>query len=761
MRGFVKYSLIAFLSLIAIGVMSAVYFLYLALSTLPDHQNLASFQPSISSRVYSSEGKQIGLFARQNRSFVPIDAIPNHVIGAFMAAEDKDFYTHSGVDPMGIARAIIYNITSVGEGRRMQGASTITQQVAENVMTGSQAKRRGLDKYISKLQEALISIRIESLLSKDKIIEIYLNQIFLGFRSYGVESASQTYFGKSVKDVTLSEAAYLGALPKAPNNYNPITNRQKALERRNWVLGRMVANGFITNSQGKSAMQDPLDYKPNPRGSWTQSDAGEFVEEVRRDLIRRFGPDAPYSRGFIIRTTVDLNAQKLAREALQRGLDRVNPNRVRGFKGAVGLLTIDSNWPQKLANAKYWKPDARAKLAIVMDGAQSYGLQEGTKVPIPQADKDWALRSSKPLSDGQIVWLGRRDDRSYQLQRAQAVQGAIVSLNAKTGAVIAMAGGYDAEDSGFNRATQAKRQPGSSFKPIIYAAGLEQGMTPNTKISDSRIQGGGWGPENSDRRYYGIITLKQALVLSRNTVTVRIARKIGMRRVADYARRFGVYKDLPNDLTMALGAGETTVLRMTSGFSVFPNGGRYVPPVYYDRLQDSSGNTVWRSDRRTCVGCNVDYDPNGPAPSIEPWGTQVISARTSWEMIDILKTAVTSGTGRAAQFSHEVGGKTGTTNDSKDVWFVGFTPSYSTGVYVGYDIPRTIYSGAAGGTVSAPIFKDYMMNFLADKPNEKFVASPEVLKEISAEERLNLLSNLQTRSNSKPGAKKEADKPIL
>lgn len=743
MRFFMKLMAVFFLACFALGIIGVVFLMTLALKTLPDHSKLAAYQPAVSSRVYSSDGKQIGLFARENRTYMPLDKIPNHVIAAFMAAEDKDFYTHSGVDPMGIARAIVYNITTIGEGRRMQGASTITQQVAENVLLLNETQHKGIQKFVAKIQEALVSIRIEQILTKDQIMEIYLNQIFLGFRSYGVESAAQTYFGKSVKDISIAQAAYLGTLPKAPNNYNPVKNADKALARRNWVIGRMVANGFITPAQGNAAKQEALNYIPKPKGSWTDPEAGEFVEEVRRDLIRRFGKDAPYSRGFIVRTTVDLEAQKAARAALQRGLTNVNPARERGFKGAVGMINADENWQKKLDGAKFWRPNPRAKFAVVMDNVQTYGVQGGKKVAIPQADKDWALRSGKPLADGNLVWLGNRDDKTYQLLRSQSIQGAIVSINARTGAVVAMAGGFDAEDSGFNRATQAKRQPGSTFKPIIYAAALEQGMTPESKISDSKISGGGWGPENSDRRYYGVITLRQALVLSRNTVTVRIARRIGMRRVADYARRFGVYDDLPNDLTMALGAGETTVLRITSGFAVFPNGGRYIQPVFFDRLQDTRGKTVWRSDRRSCIGCESPFDPNVPPPHLEAWGKQVISPRTAWEMTTILREVVTKGTGKAAQFSHPVGGKTGTTNDYKDAWFIGFTPTYATGVFVGYDTPKTIYSGAAGGKVSAPIFRDFMISFLSNKPVEMFEPSAEVLQEIGAQERLNIIAQLQ------------------
>jgi penicillin-binding protein 1A len=746
MRFFNKLLGVIILAGIALGVVGTAFLLSLSLSTLPDHQKLADYKPNVSSSVYSAEGKQIGSFALETRAYMPLEKIPNHVIAAFMAAEDKDFYTHKGVDPMGIARAIVHNIASIGEGRRMQGASTITQQVAENVLIPDGNQKRGLDRYISKIQEALISVRIEEILTKDQIMEIYLNQIFLGFRSYGVEAASQTYFQKSVRDVSISQAAYLGTLPKAPNNYNPLKHPERALERRNWVISRMVANGFITAQQGNEAKLDPVDYQPRPRGSWTDSEAGEFVEEVRRDLIRRFGKGAPYNKGFIISTTVELEAQKAARAALQAGLDRMNPNRMRGFKGAVGMFNIDGQWKDKLGRAKYWRPDPSAKLAVVLENGQNYGLQSGEKFLIPQADKDWAYRSGKPLGDGQIVWVNRLDAKTYQLMRSQNLQGALVSLNVHTGAVIAMAGGYDADDSGFNRATQAKRQVGSTVKPFIYAAALENGMTPETKISDSKITGGGWGPENSDRRYYGVITLKQGLVLSRNTVTVRIARRIGMRRIADYARRFGVYDDLPNDLTMALGAGETTVLRMTAGFAVFPNGGRYVPPVYFDRLQDMRGKTVWRADRRTCSDCDIAFDPNAQPPHIEPNGTQVISPRTAWEMVTIMREVVTNGTGRSAQFNHPVAGKTGTTNDYKDAWFIGYTPSYATGVYVGYDRPKTIAGGAAGGVVSAPIFRSYMEAMLKDKPIEQFVPTKEVLDEIGAEERLNILADLQSNS---------------
>jgi penicillin-binding protein 1A len=744
MRVFLKLLALTVLSGTALALIGVIVLLSLAINGMPDHQKLASYSPAVSSRVFSADGRQIGLFARENRSFVPLEEIPDHVIAAFMGAEDKNFYSHRGVDPMGVGRAVLFNLTNFGE-RRMQGASTITQQVAENVLLADARPSSTLDRFVLKIREALVSLRIEEVLSKDQIMEVYLNQIFLGFRSYGVEAAAQTYFGKSIRDVTIAEAAYLAVLPKAPNNYHPIRQKERALNRRAYVIGQMVENGFIRPAQGAEANAQPLPTDPKPRGSWTDPQAGEFVEEVRRDLIRRFGKDAPYSRGFIVRSTVDLDTQVAARAALQRGLTRVNPNRQSRFGGAVGMLTIDDTWQAKLTAARYWRPPGRPVLGVVMDNGQNYGLQDGRKFTIPQPDKDWAARSQKPLADGQIIWLMRgSNDREFRLRRADGIQGALVSLNVHTGGVIAMAGGYDLEDSGFNRATQAQRQPGSSIKPLIYAAALEQGMTPETKISDERIRGGGWSPENADRRYYGMMTLRQALVLSRNTVTVRIARRVGMRRVADYARRFGVYDDLPNDLTMALGAGETTVMKMTAAFAVFPNGGRYIPPVFYDRLQDSAGRTVWRSDRRACQACDVDYDVRLGPPKLEPWGVQVVSARTAWEMTSILREAVTNGTGRAAQFSHPVAGKTGTTSDYKDAWFVGFTPSFATGVYVGYDLPRTIFGGASGGSVAGPIFREFMIAALANHPIEQFVPTNEVLREIETESRIGILAQLQS-----------------
>jgi penicillin-binding protein 1A len=742
MRVFLKLLALSVLVGIACCVIGAVLLVGLALNGLPDHQKLANYQPAVSSTIYSSDGRQIGLFARQNRSYIPIEQVPDHVIAAFMAAEDKNFYEHKGVDPIGVARAITYNIANLGQ-RRAQGASTITQQVAENVLLLDAAKSTLLDKVLAKIREALISVRIEEVMTKDQIMEVYVNQIFLGFRSYGVQAAAQTYFGKDVRDLTIAQAAYLGALPKGPNNYNPLRRMEAAVGRRNWVIGQMAENGFITAPQAEAARAEPLIVNPKPQGSWTDPEAGEFVEEVRRDLIRRFGREAPYSRGFIIRSTVDLDRQKMARETLSSSLIRLDPRRSRGFRGAVAFLNPNEGWPARLAAARYWRPDPRAQVAIILDGAQTFGLTTGQKVPIPQADKDWALRSSKPLSDGGIVWLGKRDDGTLQLLRQQGLQGALVSLDVRTGAVIAMAGGLEVEDSGFNRATQALRQPGSAFKPIIYAAALEQGLTPETKISDQRIRGGGWSPENADRRFYGAMTLSQALVLSRNTVTVRIARRVGMRRVADYARRFGVYDDLPNDLTMALGAGETTVLKLTAGFAVFPNGGRYVPPVFYDRLQDPRGRTVWRSDRRSCPGCEVEYDASRAPPTIEPWGVQVVSPRTAWEMTTILRDVITRGTGKGNGIGRPAAGKTGTTSDYKDTWFVGFSPSIATGVYVGYDLPKTIFNGASGGKTAGPIWRRYMVAAHAGRPMEDFTPSAEVMREIEAEERMNILAELQ------------------
>jgi len=746
----------------ALGITALALIVAAALLGMPSVKSIADYQPPVSSRVYAQDGQLVGVFARENRSFAPIESIPDHVIAAFMAAEDKDFYSHSGVDWSGVVRASISNINNVASGRRLEGASTITQQVAQNVLV-QQPENEGsaIGKVVGKVREIALAIRIEGQVSKDRILELYLNQIFLGLRSYGVSAAAQNYFGKSLDEISLAQAAYLGALPKAPNNYHPTRFPERALARRNWVLDRMATNGFITAAQAAASKAEPLNVQTRAAGSWAAADAGEFVEEVRRELIRRFGEDAPYTRGFAIRSSLDLRLQEEARRALRRALEAFD--RQQNWRGPLGTIDAGAGWPDRLAAFKLPPMPNRAwtRGVVLADGGR-IGIDKGEVISVTGDDVAWAKRS-RPLAVGQVIWVGRAEKRTdsgaiepgaWQIKQEPNVQGGMVAIETHTGRVLAMVGGYSTFSTGFNRATQAYRQPGSSVKPLVYAAALERGFTKDSIFSDAPFTArNNWSPKNSDGRFYGAMPVSRALALSRNTVTVRVAQATGIRNVVDYFRRFGAYDKVEPNLAIALGAADTTVYRLTAAYSVFTNGGRYVAPSLFDRLQDGRGATVWRADDRACPGC-ANFTKDDFPPLLGPRGTQVMNPANAWTMIEMLEGAVANGTGyQVKALGRTVGGKTGTTNDNKDAWFVGFTPTIVAGVYIGYDQPRSMGRAAVGGLIAAPVFRDFMAAALKGVPDSPFAASPELVGEI------NRVRQIRAIAAAKMAANRPAENP--
>lgn len=715
-----------------IGAAAAIYFYAKYSQGLPDHEQLAKYEPPVMTRFHAADGSILAEYAKERRLYLPIQSIPKLVTNAFLSAEDKNFYKHMGVDPEGVARALLKNASS----SREQGASTITQQVAKNFLLSNQRS------YERKIREALIALRMESTFTKDHILELYLNEIFLGARSYGIAAAALNYFGKSVNELTVAEAAYLAALPKAPNNYNPVTHRKAAIDRRNWVIERMVENGYIDRQSADAAKKEPIK-TVSRQVSPNSIAAGYFAEEVRRDISERYGEDKLYEGGLSVRTTLDPKLQAMARKALVDGLVRFDE--ARGWRGTQTRLDLSKEeWGKQLADVPALRDINPWRLAIVTEVAGSQakiGLQpkkvaggaveSQREIGVITADGiKWTRKGlSAALKAGDVIYVEQLSGKAgqYRLRQVPAISGALVAMEPYTGRVLAMVGGFSFDQSEFNRATQAQRQVGSSFKPIVYATALDNGYTPSTAILDGPITinqpgVGVWSPSNyGGASGTGPRTLRYGIEHSKNQMTVRLASFLGMPMVVDYARRFGIYDDLLPVLSMALGAGETTVLRMTTAYSIINNGGRRIKPTLIDRVQDRSGKTIYTHDERQCPTCDVEKWEEQSEPSLVDNREQVIDPFSAYQITSILEGVVNRGT---AQIVRSVGkplaGKTGTTNDAKDVWFMGFSPDLTVGVFLGYDRPRSLGSSATAGQYAAPVFRDFMSMALKDKPATPF-----------------------------------------
>jgi penicillin-binding protein 1A len=731
---------------------------------LPDYTQLQNYEPPVMTRVHAADGSLVAEYARERRLYLPSSAIPPLVKEAFISAEDKNFYTHNGVDPEGIARAVLVLLQG---SKRVEGASTITQQVAKNFLLGNE---RTLER---KIREALLAFRIEAAYSKDKILELYLNEIFLGLGNYGVAAAALDYYGKSVDELTLSETAYLAALPKGPNNYHPFRNHDAAIARRNYVVDRMVENGYVTREAGEAAKAEPLNVSPRVLSPDTYA-AGYFAEEVRRELSERYGEKELYEGGLSVRTTLDPKMQLIARKALTDGLVRFDE--AHGFRGAMRIIDIKQDWGVALAGVPALGDVAPWRLAVVLDATDSaarIGLQPGRESSgevkreretgiLTLDGMKWTRKSSvrAALQPGDVVYVEPMDDKpgQFRLRQIPEISGAIVAMDPFTGRVFAMVGGFSFDQSEFNRATQALRQPGSSFKPIVYAAALDNGYTPASIVLNDPVEideGNGeiWRPENFEKNENGgPHTLRYAIEQSMNLMTVRLAQDIGMPLVVDYAKRFGVYDDLQPYLSNALGAGETTVLRMVTAYSMFANGGKRVKATLIDRIQDRYGHTIYRHDERVCEGCDADHWANQPEPQLIDKSDQVLDPLTAYQITSMLEGVIQRGTGRAIlAVGKHLAGKTGTTNDAKDLWFVGFSPDLAVGVYMGYDQPRSLGEKAQAALYTAPIFRDFMQMALKDKPDVQFRA-PIGIKLISVDLKTGMRSN-------GPGSILEAFKP--
>lgn len=719
---------------------------------LPDPQTLADYQPATTTRVHAGDGRLMGEFAAERRIFVPYGAIPERVRQAFIAAEDKNFYQHQGVDPISIARAAVQNVQALTTGARPIGGSTITQQVVKNMLLTNE---RSLDR---KIREAILAFRMDQVLSKDRVLELYLNEIFLGYRAYGVAQAALNYFNKSLDQLTIGEAAFLAGLPKAPSNYDPVQFPDRARERRDYVIDRMREDGHITQEEAVAARAEPIQVRRREAEEVVRADY--FLEEIRRQLIQRFGEDAVLKGGLSVRASLEPSLQAHADQALRNGL--ITYDRRHGWRGPMARDVIQragqEDWQRRVNGVQAPPGIAPWRLAVVLqvtDRDVEVGTQgtPGVRGRIPMAELTWAApwqpeqrvgpaprRPQEVLAVGDLVLvepvsLGpdgrtRYPEGTFGLRQIPDIGGALVAMDPHTGRVLAMSGGWSFEVSQFNRATQAMRQPGSSFKPFVYMAALDHGFAPNTIVLDAPFvvdQGAGqrWRPQNYSERFYGPTPMRTGMEQSRNLMTVRMAEAIGMDKVADYAQRFGVVDRLQPVLSMSLGAGETTLMRMTAGYAMMVNGGKRITPSLIDRVQDRDGRTVFRHDDRNCTGCNAETFASPTPPRLVDTREQVVDPMTAYQMVSMLQGVVQRGTGGSvAAVGKPLAGKTGTTNDENDAWFVGFSPDLAVGVYLGFDTPKHMGRGEGGSRAAAPVFREFMTHALKDRPATPFRVPP-------------------------------------
>ncbi|WP_158766275.1 penicillin-binding protein 1A [Terricaulis silvestris] len=730
--------------LVGLGIFAAVCFVLVvgfiiaALQGLPSLADLEDYTPPVTSRVHAGDGALVAEFAREQRVFVPIEQIPDHVKNAFVAVEDARFFEHSGLDYQGLARAVLRIPLDVIQGNRVQGASTITQQVAGNMLTGRAAACSGgigglFCALWTKLREGLVAQRIERVLDKERILELYLNQIYLGNRAFGVAAASLNYFNKPLSELTVSEAAYLAILPKGPANYQLPRNHDRAIDRRNYAISRMLERGYINQEQATEARAADLTVTNRLAGDQFVA-ASHFVEEVRRQIESQYGEDALYNGGLSIRSTIDTRLQLAAARSLRAGLESYD--RRYSWRGPLGAGDPSGDVQAQLREAtappqlSSW---VRAMVTATGSGAITLTDENGQTGRLSDNDAQWAAQgarreASRALTRGAIVYAARATNGRYNLKQVPEIQGALVAMDPHTGRVLAMVGGYSFNDAnGLNRATQAMRQPGSSFKPIVYAAALDFGLTPSTLIDDGPLaieagDGTNWSPENYSREYYGPTTLRRGLELSRNAMTARVAYEMGPERVLDYGRRMGVYGDDTSAVfALALGSGETTLMRMTTAYGMFVNGGRRIQPIIIDRIQDRTGHSVFRRDQRTCAECNAEWRRGMSAPSLPDTREQVLDAVTAYQIVSMSEGVVQRGTATViADLGFPLGGKTGTTNDYKDAWFIGYSPDLVVGVWAGFDTPRDMGEGETGGRIAAPIFRDFMREALRESQPTPF-----------------------------------------
>ena len=708
---------VAVLSIVAIaGFAIALYAAWL-FHDMPDASDLQDYRPPTATRVYAWDGTLIGEFSKERRIFVPYDQIPPRLAQAFLAAEDHNFFQHGGVDYQGLSRAMLRNVLNAVRGRRLEGGSTITQQVAKNVLLTSDAT------VGRKLKEAILARRLEQTLDKPRILELYLNEIWLGYRSFGLGAAAFNYFGKSLPDLSLAQMAYLAALPKGPDNYHPIHQKANAIGRRNWILGQMAELGWVTRAEAEAAMKEDLVAQSAPsRAAYRGADY--FVEEVRQRGQASLG-DRLSAGGYYMRTTLDPEMQTAARSALMNGLEQYDHR--HGWRGAWATAASATGWEKQAsvhpspAERPNWHPGR----VDSVDGGVKVRLVEGETGILVSQDVAWA-RATKGLHVGDLIFVEPAEGGGLRLRQIPAVNGALVAMNPTNGQVLAMVGGYSYSLSKFNRATQALRQPGSAFKPIVYATALENGMTPATYVTDEALTfvdatGKVWTPENYYKMFYGSQPLRRGIELSINGMTVKIAQTIGMKKVVDMAIRLGVVKSMQPVLAMALGAGETSPFNLTAAYATFVNGGRKIDPHLIELVEDREGKTLLRADKRDCARCGSAFNGD-ESPRVAPAGEQLMDPITAYQITSMMQGVVQRGTGSViSALGRPLGGKTGTTNEYRSAWFVGFSPQVVAGVFIGFDDNRSLGEGETGAVAAVPIWMDFMKQALKDKPPTPFM----------------------------------------
>ena len=723
----IKNILILILSTGLLASISLLAILWAFSSNLPDYRFLKNYKPSVSSKVYSGDGELVNDFSSEKRIFVPYKAIPKVVINSFLSAEDKNFFFHPGVDAKGVLRAIINNISNVISSKRLEGASTITQQVAKNFLLTNEVSLN------RKIKEAILAFRIERALSKKRILELYLNQIYLGEGTYGVASASLEYFDKPISELNYEEAALLAALPKAPSRYNPYKDIKLAKFRRDLVLKNLFENNYINKQSFNKSISNKIILKK--RKKFFLEDTRYYVEDIRKDVIDKLGYDSVYKQGLNINTPINLNLQKIATQSLRDGL--VSYDKRRGWRGAVLKEKNINNWTNELKNLRLEK-SINWDLAIIKKidkFSVKIETEKKLKGIINYANISWTKKEFKELFNiGDVVYVENINDNVFSLRQLPEANGGIIIMDPFTGRVLALSGGFSFKKSEFNRATQALRQPGSAFKPFIYALALENGYTPSTLILDAPLvleQGFDlkmWKPENYGKKFYGPSTLRMGLEKSRNLMTVRIAQDLGLKKIVNFSKKLGIYDNPSKLLSISLGSAETTLLKLTSAYSSFVNGGKLVKPIMIDRIQDSEGNTIFNNEKRKCINCSELSFLSENYPKIEDNFLQIFSAETAYQMTSILEGVIQNGTGKNLKdLNLDLGGKTGTTNGNKDAWFVGFTSKLAIGVYVGLDNAKPLGKYETGAKTALPIFKSFIKNAVNEEETRPFKVADNIL----------------------------------
>ena len=709
MSKFIKNLLIVFTSFSLILTLVVLAILWNFSNNIPDYKFLKNYKPPVSSKVYSGNGELVADFSKEKRIFVPYSSIPQNVINAFLSAEDKNFFSHPGVDAKGVLRAVINNIKNVLSSRRLEGASTITQQVAKNFLLTNEVSLN------RKLKEAILAFRIERALTKERILELYLNQIYLGSGAYGVAAASLEYFDKSIKELDYAEAALLAALPKAPSKYNPYKNIKLAEFRRNLVIKNLLENNFISKKKYEKLIKEKIKVKKSKK--IFLEDSQYYIEEVRKNIIDKLTYEKVYKQGFNINTSINLELQKIATESLRFGL--LDYDKRKGWRGPLTNKNFINNWSQNLDKYRLEK-SINWKIAIIKKINQfsiEIQTEDGVDGSIDYSDISWTKKElSELFKKGDIIYAKKIKDDKYSLRQLPKINGGIVVMDPYTGRVLALSGGFSFKNSEFNRATQALRQPGSAFKPFVYAFALENNYTPSSLILDAPLvldQGSDlkmWKPENYGKKFYGPSTLRTGLEKSRNLMTVRIAKNLGIEKLVNFSKELGIYENPDELLSISLGSTETTLLKLTSAYSIFVNGGKLIRPILIDRIQDSEGNTIVNNDKRSCVNCDQISFLSNKYPKVKDEYKKVISEQTAYQITSLLEGVIKRGTGKKLRkLELNLAGKTGTTNENTDAWFIGFTSNFVIGVYVGMDDPSPLGKFETGSKTALPIFENFVM----------------------------------------------------